>query len=128
VSAGANVKAVQRMLGHASKAMTLDLYSDLFDYDLTTVGQRGGDRPLPRRRRAPSDRAAAAHACRRVISVGSSRSGRDQDALAQQVELRPAIHLSLDHLVAVDGVLGGAANTVLLGEDGIERAVRRRLS
>ncbi len=27
VSAGANVKAVQRMLGHASAAMTLDVYS-----------------------------------------------------------------------------------------------------
>ena len=34
VSSGANVKAVQRMLGHASAAMTLDVYSDLFDDDL----------------------------------------------------------------------------------------------
>src|SRR5215213_9119323 len=31
VAAGANVKAVQRMLGHASAAMTLDVYSGLFD-------------------------------------------------------------------------------------------------
>lgn len=37
VSAGANVKAVQRMLGHSSAAMTLDVYSDLFDDDLDTV-------------------------------------------------------------------------------------------
>ncbi len=37
VSAGANVKAVQRMLGHASAAMTLDVYSDLFDDDLNSV-------------------------------------------------------------------------------------------
>ena len=37
VSAGANVKAVQRMLGHASAAMTLDLYADLFDDDLDAV-------------------------------------------------------------------------------------------
>jgi len=37
VSSGANVKAIQRMLGHKSAAMTLDLYSDLFDDDLTTV-------------------------------------------------------------------------------------------
>lgn len=29
VSAGANVKAVQRMLGHASAAVTLDVYADL---------------------------------------------------------------------------------------------------
>ena len=31
VSAGANVKHVQRMLGHASAAMTLDVYADLFE-------------------------------------------------------------------------------------------------
>jgi integrase len=37
ISAGANVKAVQRMLGHASAAVTLDVYSDLFDNDLDTV-------------------------------------------------------------------------------------------
>lgn len=38
ISAGANVKAVQRMLGHASAAMTLDIYADLFDDDLDAVG------------------------------------------------------------------------------------------
>ncbi len=37
VQAGANVKAVQRMLGHASAAMTLDVYADLFDDDLDAV-------------------------------------------------------------------------------------------
>src|SRR5271163_1040893 len=37
VSAGANVKAVQKMLGHASAAMTLDVYADLFDDDLEAV-------------------------------------------------------------------------------------------
>jgi integrase len=37
ISAGANVKAVQRMLGHASAAMTLDTYADLFDSDLDAV-------------------------------------------------------------------------------------------
>ncbi|RGE18834.1 site-specific integrase [Leucobacter sp. wl10] len=37
VSAGANVKAVQRMLGHASAAVTLDVYADLFDNDLDGV-------------------------------------------------------------------------------------------
>ncbi|MDP9093411.1 MAG: site-specific integrase [Actinomycetota bacterium] len=40
VSAGANVKAVQRMLGHASAAMTLDQYADLFDDDLDAVAER----------------------------------------------------------------------------------------
>ena len=37
VSAGANVKAVQKMHGHASAAMTLDIYADLFDDDLEAV-------------------------------------------------------------------------------------------
>jgi integrase len=36
VSAGANVKAVQRMLGHAKASMTLDVYADL-DADLDDV-------------------------------------------------------------------------------------------
>ncbi|HEY9315828.1 site-specific integrase [Williamsia sp.] len=38
VSAGANVKALQRMLGHAKASMTLDVYADLFDDDLDAVG------------------------------------------------------------------------------------------
>jgi integrase len=37
ISAGANVKILQRMLGHASAAMTLDVYADLFPEDLTSV-------------------------------------------------------------------------------------------
>lgn len=40
VSAGANVKAIQRMLGHASAAMTLDIYADLFDDDLEALTTR----------------------------------------------------------------------------------------
>jgi site-specific recombinase XerC len=40
VAASANVKAVQRMLGHASAAMTLDVYSGLFDGDLDAVADR----------------------------------------------------------------------------------------
>lgn len=39
IASGANVKAVQRMLGHASAAMTLDTYADLFDDDLETVAK-----------------------------------------------------------------------------------------
>ncbi len=37
ISAGANVKAVQRMLGHKDASMTLNVYSDLFDSDLDEV-------------------------------------------------------------------------------------------
>lgn len=43
ISAGANVKAVQRMLGHASAAMTLDVYADLFDDDLDAVSKALND-------------------------------------------------------------------------------------
>lgn len=42
ISAGANPKVVQRMLGHASAAMTLDVYADLFDSDLTSVAESVG--------------------------------------------------------------------------------------
>ena len=37
IAAGANVKVVQQMLGHASAAMTLDVYAGLFGDDLETV-------------------------------------------------------------------------------------------
>lgn len=37
VSAGANAKAVQAMLGHARASMTLDVYADLFPDDLDRV-------------------------------------------------------------------------------------------
>ena len=40
VASGANVKAVQRMLGHSSAAMTLDIYAGLFDDDLESLAQR----------------------------------------------------------------------------------------
>jgi integrase len=36
----ANVKAVQRMLGHAKASMTLDVYADLFEDDLDAVADR----------------------------------------------------------------------------------------
>lgn len=52
VSAGASVKAVQTMLGHKSAAMTLDVYSDLFDSDLDEVAARMD---------AQRDRVLAAH-------------------------------------------------------------------
>ena len=37
VSAGVNVLALQRMLGHKSAKITLDTYADLFDDDLDAV-------------------------------------------------------------------------------------------
>lgn len=47
ISAGANVKAVQALLGHASAVMTLDLYGHLLSDDLTQVA-RGLDRAARR--------------------------------------------------------------------------------
>lgn len=46
ISAGANVKAVQRMLGHSSAAMTLDTYADLFEDDLDAVAERLNEHAL----------------------------------------------------------------------------------
>lgn len=40
IASGANVKDVQRMLGHASAAMTLDTYAGLFDDGLDDVADR----------------------------------------------------------------------------------------
>lgn len=47
VQAGAHVKAVQRMLGHASAAMTLDVYSGLFEDDLDALAERLNDAAAP---------------------------------------------------------------------------------
>ncbi len=40
VQSGASVKSIQRMLGHASAALTLDVYAGLFDQDLDDVAAR----------------------------------------------------------------------------------------
>ncbi|MEA3532068.1 MULTISPECIES: tyrosine-type recombinase/integrase [Nocardia] len=37
ISAGANIKVVQKMLGHKTATLTLDLYGHLFDDDLDPV-------------------------------------------------------------------------------------------
>jgi hypothetical protein len=69
---GANVKAVQRMLGHASAAMTLDTYADLFDDDLDYVAQA-----LSRARHPAHDhRAGEALLRARRISRASPGYGR----------------------------------------------------
>jgi len=40
VRSGASVKAMQRMLGHATAAITLDTYAGLFDQDLDDLVER----------------------------------------------------------------------------------------
>jgi integrase len=44
ISSGASIKAVQRMLGHASAAMTLDTYGSLFEEDLEALADRLDER------------------------------------------------------------------------------------
>ena len=39
ISSGANVKAVQRMVGHRDATMTLKRYAHLFDTDLDRVAE-----------------------------------------------------------------------------------------
>lgn len=49
ISAGANVKAVQKMLGHASASLTLDTYAGLFADDLDDIAERLNERALQAR-------------------------------------------------------------------------------
>ena len=57
ISAGVNVLALQRMLGHTSAKVTLDTHADLFDDDLDPVAvslhSRCGPEPGHVRGRAP---------------------------------------------------------------------------
>ncbi|MBA2446149.1 MAG: hypothetical protein H0V49_12575, partial [Nocardioidaceae bacterium] len=59
------VKAVQRMLGHASAAMTLDVYSGLFSDDLDEVAERLHDAAVVAHREA--DRTVAS-----VVAISRS--------------------------------------------------------
>ncbi|MFC8385831.1 site-specific integrase [Nocardia sp. NPDC057272] len=52
ISAGANVKAVQTMVGHKSAALTLDTYADLFPDDLEAVAEALNVAALAARKRA----------------------------------------------------------------------------
>jgi integrase len=58
IAAGANVKAVQLMLGHASAAMILDIYAGLFADDLDAVADRL-DRAFVKSHQQPADALSA---------------------------------------------------------------------
>jgi integrase len=73
VQAGANVKAVQSMLGHASAAMTLDVYAGLFGDDLDAVADRLDEAAA--RARADYLRTAAQTADMLSIGFGGPHSG-----------------------------------------------------
>lgn len=65
ISAGASVKAVQRMLGHASATVTLDTYAALFTDDLEALADR-----LDERFGDPDVAQAWPKASARVIAIG----------------------------------------------------------
>jgi integrase len=72
VAAGANVKAVQRMLGHASATMTLDVYAGLFGDDLDTVADLLDEAA----RRAAADSLRTRDATGRVLPFASGEGPR----------------------------------------------------
>ena len=55
LGAGADPKVVQRILGHASAAMTMDLYGHLIDHNLWAAAQKiaGAEATSERERRSP---------------------------------------------------------------------------
>jgi hypothetical protein len=79
VQAVANVEAVQRMLGHASAAMTLDVSADLFDDDLDLAGAGMDDGRLRTdvgkmwANRGSRTRAAPAHPAQTRCSVSARK-------------------------------------------------------
>lgn len=70
VASGANVKAVQRMLGHKDAAMTLNVYADLFDDELDDVAGRLDEAVL--RARADLLRTSGSN---EVVTLGSHGAG-----------------------------------------------------
>jgi integrase len=70
VSTRTNVLTIQRMLGHASAAMTLDIYADLFDSDLDELG--AGLDALRGTAASQSPRTSDGHQGEELILISSS--------------------------------------------------------
>jgi hypothetical protein len=85
VSAGVNVLALQRMLGHTSAAMTLDTYSDLFDDDLDAV-------------------AVTLHSRYSRSSVGKSVGTRPQRQQLANIEIASASGDEIEETVRAEGL------------------------
>lgn len=77
ISAGANVLAVSRMLGHENPQVTLKTYADLFETDLDKVQCRAGLRP-------PQDRVQNGVQRRSKPSAKASDSSIDQRRCADR--------------------------------------------
>jgi integrase len=78
VSVRANVKAVQRMLGHAKASMTLDTYADLFDEDLDEVADRLNDAI---RFTADGGSSLAGYICPELLKLCGAKGIRTPDLL-----------------------------------------------
>ncbi|HKA83715.1 MAG TPA: tyrosine-type recombinase/integrase [Acidimicrobiales bacterium] len=74
VNSGANPKVVQQMLGHASAAMTLDVYAGLFNPDLDDVADR-----LDEAARAAGSVSQVCPIERSAGTIGSVDEGQDDD-------------------------------------------------
>ncbi|MBO9049537.1 hypothetical protein JYQ33_02915 [Curtobacterium flaccumfaciens pv. flaccumfaciens] len=109
ISSGANVKAVQRMLGTASAAMTLEAYVDLFDDDLTALADVLDDQrtqrmcsicgalPLPETAEAPPSRVfVRIGRASRVRIVNESSKSPAQTLLAGQRDVRVSTPVGVD--------------------------------
>jgi integrase len=73
VAGGVNVKAVQRMLGHASATITLDVCSGLFDDDL---GARAGHMDAAHDARQTSRTVSTVWARDPAVTIGNQESSR----------------------------------------------------
>jgi integrase len=70
IAAGANVKVMQQMMGHASAAMTLDVYAGLFGDDLDSVA----DSLDAAARRSRADILRTAGAMAEIVPLHNNRS------------------------------------------------------
>lgn len=80
VSAGVNVLALQRMLGHASAKVTLDTYADLFDDDLDAFAESLHSRYAPSARLGQT-RQVCSKCAHGQISTTRWRTGNPSDLL-----------------------------------------------
>jgi len=97
VSAGANVKVVQRMLGHASAAMTLDVYAALFVDDLDEVAMRLDEAHLRARERHERSSDAV------VVDLAAQRAA-DQMRTARLPTSSRSLHCCSSHRVRRQGL------------------------
>ncbi len=86
IQSGANVKVVQQMLGHASAAMTLDVYAGLFEDDLDSVADRL-DSLTPQRRHKAADNVVDLD----EVEAGKPHVTRENDAVGP-VGLEPTTY------------------------------------